>query len=332
MIETADESPVVEILESSEAKTDEATPTRNLPISPADAVGASFFQALPNMSRPYLSLARIDRPVGIWLLALPCWIGLAFMAIPDGLQWVNLWWAILFGIGAVAMRGAGCTWNDITDRDIDAKVERTANRPLPSGQVPLRNAYIFLAAQVFVGFLVWLCLPGFAKIVALLAVPLVAAYPYMKRITYWPQAWLGLTFNWGILVAAATVGSIGFSVLVLFSSMAIWTIAYDTIYAMEDREDDALIGVGSTARLFGNRAVTAIFCFHLLSAALIALSGVMVGAGDIGAMTALGFLTHGIWQSARLKRSKERDALAVFKSNVWAGVIVFCGFAIAAIF
>ena len=332
MTETADESPVVEILESSEAKTDEATPTRNLPISPADAVGASFFQALPNMSRPYLSLARIDRPVGIWLLALPCWIGLAFMAIPDGLEWVDLWWATLFGIGAVAMRGAGCTWNDITDRDIDAKVERTANRPLPSGQVPLRNAYIFLAAQVFVGFLVWLCLPGFAKIVALLAIPLVAAYPYMKRITYWPQAWLGLTFNWGILVAAATVGSIGFSVLVLFSSMAIWTIAYDTIYALQDREDDALIGVKSTARLFGASSTTWAFVFHLGATAQMSLAAYLMGAGRIGAVTGLLFLGHGLWQSARLRRSKERDALAVFKSNVWAGAIILGGFVIAAIF
>ena len=330
MTDTPDESPVVEIIEPAKTDTDKTKPTRNLPISPADAVGKSFFQALPNMSRPYLSLARLDRPVGIWLLALPCWIGLAFMAIPDGLVWIDLWWAILFGIGAVAMRGAGCTWNDITDQHIDAKVARTANRPIPSGQISIRNAYIFLGVQVFVGFLVWLCLPGIAKVIALLAIPLVAAYPYMKRVTFWPQAWLGLTFNWGILVAAATTGSIGFSVLVLFSSMAIWTIAYDTIYAMQDREDDALIGVKSTARLFGRSSITWAFVFHVGATAQMSLAAYLMGAGRVGALTGLLFLGHGVRQSARLRRSKERDALAVFKSNVWAGAIILAGFLVAA--
>jgi len=296
--------------------------------TPADAVATSFFATLPDRTRPYLSLARIDRPVGIWLLALPCWIGLAFTRIGTGLQWIDLFWALAFGIGAVAMRGAGCTWNDITDRDIDAQVARTAQRPLASGAVKLREACIFLAA---LGLLVWLCLPLDAKIFALLAIPLVVAYPYMKRITFWPQAWLGLTFNWGVLVAAATASQVSLDSVLLLIALALWTIAYDTIYAMEDREDDALIGVGSTARLFGKRAVTASFCFHLFAAALIALSASMVGAGDIGALAALGFLVHGIWQSARLKSSKERDALAVFKSNVWAGAIVLGGFALAAI-
>ena len=326
MTNSSDEAPIVEIIDGPE----KPTPTQDLPLNPADAVESSFIQMLPNLSRPYLSLARIDRPVGIWLLALPCWIGLAFMAILDGLQWIDLWWAILFGIGAVAMRGAGCTWNDITDREIDASVARTAGRPLPSGQISLRNAYAFLGAQVFIGFLVWLCLPGFAKIIACLALPLVAAYPYMKRITFWPQAWLGLTFNWGILVAAATTGSIGFSVLVLFSSMAIWTIAYDTIYALQDREDDALIGVKSTARLFGNHAVTGAFVFHMGATAQMALAAFLMGAGRVGAVTGLAFLAHGLWQAARLKRSREREALGVFKSNVWAGTIVLAGFVIAA--
>jgi 4-hydroxybenzoate polyprenyltransferase len=326
MTHSSDEAPIVEIIDGPE----KTTSTHNLPLNPADAVESSFIQVLPNLTRPYLSLARIDRPVGIWLLALPCWIGLAFMAIPEGLQWIDLWWATLFGVGAVAMRGAGCTWNDITDRKIDAGVARTAGRPLPSGQVSLRNAYIFMGVQLFIGFLVWLCLPGFAKIIALLAIPLVAAYPFMKRITYWPQAWLGFTFNWGILVAATTVGSIGFSVLVLFSAMIIWTIAYDTIYALQDREDDALIGVKSTARLFGDHAVMGAFVFHMGATAQMALAAFLMGAGRVGAVTGLAFLGHGLWQTARLKRSKERDALAVFKSNVWAGAIVLGGFLIAA--
>ena len=287
--------------------------------------------ALPEEARPYLSLSRIDRPVGIWLLALPCWIGLAFARIPAGLQWVDIWWALLFGIGAVAMRGAGCTWNDITDRDIDAKVERTAGRPIPSGDVSLQNAYAWLAAQLFIGFLVWLFLPNLAKLVALAAIPLVAIYPYMKRVTWWPQAWLGVTFNWGVLVAAATIGDLGGAAIILFVALALWTIAYDTIYALQDREDDALIGVRSTARLFGDRTVTAAFGFHLAATTHFAFATYLIGAGRVGALAGLAFLAHGVWQSQRLKASKERDALAVFKSNVWAGAIMLAGLVIAAL-
>ena len=162
-----------------------------------DSAMPEWLSGLPESLRPYASLARWDRPVGIWLLVLPCWIGLAFTRIGMGWHWIDLWWAILFFIGAVAMRGAGCTWNDIADQDLDAGVERTAARPLPSGQVSTQEAYIWLSVQLFIGFLVWLCLPRDAKYVALLSIPLVAAYPFMKRYTWWPQAWLGMTFNWG---------------------------------------------------------------------------------------------------------------------------------------
>lgn len=318
------ETPIVDIEPAKSVDT-------STPPIPVDAVQTSWLQSLPVRARPYVSLARLDRPVGIWLLAIPCWIGLAFAAIGDGLAFGDIGWAILFGIGAAAMRGAGCTWNDITDRDIDAQVARTAARPLPSGALSLQEAYIALGAQLLVGFLVWLCLPLDAKIIAFLAIPLVVAYPFMKRITYWPQAWLGITFNWGVLVAAATTGSLSFAPLTLFFALALWTVAYDTIYAMQDREDDALIGVRSTARLFGQRAVTWSFVFHLAAATLIAFAGHMIGAGRIGAITSLAFLLHGLWQSTRLKRSKEADALTVFKSNVWAGGLVLTGFVIAAL-
>lgn len=323
MNDMSDEKPVVDVVEPA--------PRSTLPMNPADAISPGFFQTFPSRSRPYLSLARIDRPVGIWLLALPCWIGLAFAAIPGGLAWADFGWALLFGIGAVAMRGAGCTWNDITDRKIDAEVARTAGRPIPSGAISLKGAYGFMGAQLGVGFLVWLCLPLDAKFVALLAIPLVAAYPYMKRITFWPQAWLGLTFNWGVLVAAATTGSVAIVHVVLFLALALWTVAYDTIYAMQDREDDALIGVKSTARLFGSHAVTGSFVFHLGATALIALAGFMMGAGRMGALAALAFLAHGLWQSTRLKQSKELAALDMFKANVWAGTLVLTGFLIAAL-
>ncbi len=298
---------------------------------PADSALPVWLSSLPPRLQPYAMLARWDRPVGIWLLYLPCLIGLFLARVPTSLHAMDLAWALLFLVGAIAMRGAGCTWNDISDRDIDAQVERTALRPLPSGEVTLNEAYIFLGAQLAAGFLVWLCLPGDAKIVAFLSLPLVALYPFMKRVTWWPQAWLGATFNWGALVGAATAATIGFPAIVLYLGLALWTVAYDTIYALQDREDDALIGVRSTARLFGKRAILYSFLFFTGAAALVAAAATINGAGRVGALTALAFLSHGTWQAARLKASGEGDALAVFKSNVWAGAILAGGFAFSAL-
>jgi 4-hydroxybenzoate polyprenyltransferase len=297
---------------------------------PADSALPGLLARLPDWMQPYAMLARLDRPVGIWLLYLPCLIGLAFVRMRTGLYLVDLFWVPLFLLGAVAMRGAGCTWNDITDKDFDAQVARTALRPLPSGAVTLREAFTFLGVQLAVGLAVWACLPGDAKLVALLALPLVAAYPFMKRVTWWPQAWLGLTFNWGVLVGAATAGILSVPVFILYAGLVLWTIAYDTIYALQDREDDALIGVRSTARLFGKRAVLASFCFHMGAAALVALAAVLNGSVRAGAVTALAFFAHGVWQVVRLKTSQEQDALGVFKSNVWAGAIIAGGFLLAA--
>ncbi|MHA7901085.1 MAG: 4-hydroxybenzoate octaprenyltransferase [Henriciella sp.] len=297
---------------------------------PLDSAMPNWLRSLPEQSRPYAALARWDRPVGIWLLLLPCWIGLAQMRIPLGFQWIDLVWIILFAIGAIAMRGAGCTWNDIQDREIDAKVTRTAARPLPAGDVTLQQAYIFLAAQLGVGFLVWLTLPLDAKIVALLAVPMVAAYPYMKRVTWWPQAWLGFTFNFGALVGAATATSVTGATVVLYLGLVCWTVAYDTIYALQDREDDAMLGVKSTARLFGDKVLTGVFVFHMIATTLIFLGAYFAGAGRIGAVLGLAFLGHGIWQVSQLSNKREARALAIFKSNVWAGAIILAGLVIAA--
>jgi len=302
----------------------------NLQAIPADSALPGLLARLPDWMQPYAMLARLDRPVGIWLLYLPCLIGLAFVRMRTGLYLVDLFWVPLFLLGAVAMRGAGCTWNDITDKDFDAQVARTALRPLPSGAVTQREAYAFLGVQLAVGLAVWACLPGDAKLVALLALPLVAAYPFMKRVTWWPQAWLGLTFNWGVLVGAATAGILSVPVFILYAGLVLWTIAYDTIYALQDREDDALIGVRSTARLFGKRAILASFCFHMGAAALVALAAVLNGSVRAGAVTALAFFVHGVWQVVRLKTSQEQDALSVFKSNVWAGAIIAGGFLLAA--
>lgn len=301
---------------------------RNIPL---DSALPNLLNALPEFSRPYAALARWDRPVGIWLLLLPCWMGLTQMRIPDGFIWIDLLWIILFPIGAVAMRGAGCTWNDIRDRDIDAKVARTAARPLPAGDVTLQQAYIFLSAQLAVGFLVWLCLPTDAKIVAFISIPLVAAYPYMKRITWWPQAWLGFTFNFGVLVGAATATSVTGATVVLWLGLVFWTVAYDTIYALQDREDDAMLGVKSTARLFGDKVLTGVFVCHMIATALIFMGAYFAGAGRIGAILALAFFSHGIWQVSHLSTNREARALSVFKANVWAGVIILAGLVISAL-
>ena len=313
-------------------ETDEIRGSSATARAPADSALPQWLAGLPVRMRPYAALARWDRPVGIWLLLLPCWMGLAQMRIPTGFKWIDLLWIILFAVGAVAMRGAGCTWNDITDREIDAKVSRTAARPLPAGDVTLQQAYVFLAAQIGVGFFVWLFLPTDAKIVAILALPLVGAYPFMKRITWWPQAFLGFTFNWGVLIGAATALHVTFASVFLYFGLICWTIAYDTTYALQDREDDALIGVRSTARLFDEKVLTGIFVFHLAATVLITFAAYVAGAGRFGALIGLVFLGHGIWQVWRLAPDKEARALHIFKSNVWAGVIVLTGLTLAAIF
>lgn len=299
---------------------------------PTDAVPSAIMDRLPSDMGPYLSLSRFDRPVGFWLLALPCFIGLAWARIDEGWRFIDIIWLALFGIGAVAMRGAGCTWNDIQDRHIDAKVERTKNRPLPSGQLSVSQAWMWLGIQLIVGFLVWIVLPLDAKIVALLAIPLVAAYPFMKRVTWWPQAWLGATMSWGVLVAAATAGSVSLGSVILWLGLACWVVGYDTIYALNDKEDDELVGVKSTARLFGDRSGIAVFGFYVAAAVLVALAAWMQGAGRIGAMTVLAFLAHGTWQVLSLRRAREARALEVFRSNTRAGLILFIGLAIAALF
>lgn len=306
------------------------TGTRKAHPIPADSSLPAWLGRLPDTWQPYAMLARLDRPVGIWLLFLPCLTGLAFARIPSGLGLSDLVWALLFLAGAVVMRGAGCTWNDITDRRYDARVARTAGRPLASGALRPAQAGLFMLAQLAIGGVIWLALPLDAKLTALLALPLVAIYPFTKRVTWWPQAWLGLTFNWGVLVGAATGGVIGWQVMLLYWGFVLWTVSYDTIYAIQDREDDALIGVRSTARLFGRRAVLISYAFHIAAAGLIAAAAQAQGAGKIGALTALLFLAHGTWQTIRLRTGGERQALSVFRSNVHAGTILAAGFLTAA--
>lgn len=305
--------------------------------APADAVRDTWVMRAPAAWRPYLQLSRYDRPVGFWLLGLPCLAGLALARAGATFLPSDAWLAVLFALGSLAMRGAGCTYNDILDRDIDAKVARTALRPLPSGAVTLKQAWLWLAAQCAVGLIVLLCLPDFAKLVALGSIPMVALYPIMKRITWWPQVWLGLTFNWGALVAlAAAEGNISPAGAILYGALIFWTLGYDTIYAIQDREDDALIGVRSTARRFGSSIRPAVGVIYGVSIVLAALAGYVALAGSglepaYGAFAIAPFALHLVQQVIRLNPDNGALALSLFRANRDAGVLLFAGWAFIAV-
>lgn len=249
----------------------------NMPSIPDSSVRVADLQLgwvhrLPGWLRPYAVLARWDRPIGTWLLLLPCWAGLALApGLPDP------WLMAAFALGAVAMRGAGCTVNDMADREFDRKVERTRSRPLASGRLSMRQAAAFALLQAVVGALTLLVLPPMAVLVAVASIPLVILYPFMKRITWWPQAFLGITFNWGALVGGVTVDAPGWAIGALFLGSIAWTIGYDTIYAHQDKDDDALIGVKSTARLFGAATHGWLAFFYAVTISLWGVAGWLAG-------------------------------------------------------
>jgi 4-hydroxybenzoate polyprenyltransferase len=296
----------------------------------ADSTGNWVDSLAPAWARPYLRLARLDRPIGSWLLLLPCWwsVGLAAVHAREN---VNFWQLVLFLMGAFAMRGAGCTWNDIVDRDLDARVERTRSRPIPSGQVTVAAAAAFLVLQAMIGLTVLLQFNRFTIYVGLASLAVVAVYPFMKRITYWPQIVLGLAFSWGALMGwPATFARLDPPALLLYAGAISWVIGYDTIYAHQDREDDALIGIKSTALLFRERTKPMLMLFYGLAVALIALAGFSAGGRLIFALGLLAFALHLAWQIARLDVDDPVDCLAVFKSNRDAGLILFAGLALDA--
>ena len=289
----------------------------------ADSTGNWVDGVAPAWARPYLRLARLDRPIGSWLLLMPCWWSVGLAAVHAGSQ-VNLWHLLLFFVGAFAMRGAGCTWNDIVDRDLDARVERTRSRPIPSGQVTVASAAAFLLLQALVGLAVLLQFNRFTIYVGFASLAVVAIYPFMKRITYWPQIVLGLAFSWGALMGwPATFARLDLPALLLYAGAISWVIGYDTIYAHQDREDDALIGIKSTALLFRERTKPMLALFYALAVALIALAGSSAGAGLVFALGLLAFATHLAWQIARLDVDDPINCLVVFKSNRDAGLILF---------
>lgn len=272
---------------------------------------------LPDGLRGYALLARFDRPIGWWLLFWPCLFGL-------WLAGGALYWglALAFLGGAVAMRGAGCVYNDIVDRDLDARVARTASRPLPAGMVSLRAAWIWLILLCLVGLLVLLQLNRMAQIVALGSILLVAAYPFMKRITWWPQAWLGLVFSWGVPVGwTAAGGQMGVTMALLYAGTIFWVIGYDTIYAMQDREDDALVGIRSSALRLGARLRTGVLLFYMLALAFWAGAIWSVRPQLLALAAMLPVTLHLLWQVASLK-DDGADALVKFRSNRTAGLLM----------
>lgn len=293
----------------------------------------------PPDARPYLRLSRIDRPIGTWLLLLPCWWGalLGALAVPDRAGILTIWVLVGCAIGAVLMRGAGCTWNDITDRNLDGQVTRTRSRPLPSGQVQVRQAVIWMGAQTFVAALILFSFNWTAVGLGVLSLVLVAIYPFAKRFTWWPQVFLGLAFNWGALLAwTAQTGSVALPAVFLYLAGIAWTLFYDTIYAHQDREDDALIGIKSTARLFGTRTdtwlrgfliATVVFLSLAMIFALAPLADPLVLSVALAGVWAMG--AHLNWQLGRLDISDPAICLKLFRSNRDAGLLVALFLAVA---
>jgi 4-hydroxybenzoate polyprenyltransferase len=290
----------------------------------ADAANDWIERLLPAAMRPYARLARLDRPIGTWLLLLPCWWSTALVEISRGGGLPDLRLLALFALGAVVMRGAGCTYNDIVDRDFDARVARTRSRPIPSGQVSVGRARAFLVAQGLAGLAVLLQLNQFAIALGAASLAAVAIYPFMKRFTHWPQLFLGVAFNWGALLGwAAVAGRLDLAPILLYAAGIFWTLAYDTIYAHQDKEDDALIGIKSTALKFGAR--TRPWLIGFFAAAIVGLAAAIALAGG-GPMAYVGLLAasgHAAWQVRALDIDDARCCLRLFRSNRDFGLIVF---------
>lgn len=303
--------------------------------SVSDAPSGNWVDRLaPPAWRPWLRLSRADRPIGTWLLLLPCWWGTGLAMIADRPRWVDLWVALACAMGAVAMRGAGCTWNDLTDRDYDAMVARTRSRPLPSGQVTVRGAYLWLAAQTALGAVLLLTLGGTAIVLGIASLALVAIYPFAKRFTWWPQVFLGLAFNWGVLLAfAAHGGTLHPAAVLAYAAGIAWTLFYDTIYAHQDTEDDALIGVKSTARLFGTDTPRWLLGFAAAAVVLLATAVAAARPSPVEALIAMagvaGFAAHLWWQLGQLDTGSPATCLRLFRSNRDAGLIVALFLAVA---
>ena len=297
-----------------------------------DSVRGHWVDRSPAMLRPYLRLSRLDRPIGTWLLVWPGWWAIALAGAltagaPDTRPWFGLPDLILlalFGIGALAMRGAGCTYNDIVDRKIDAQVERTRGRPIPSGAVSVPVATVWLIVQALIGFLVLITFNTFAIWLGVASLALIAAYPFMKRITWWPQIWLGLAFTYGALLGwAAVTGGLSAAPLLLYVGGIFWTLGYDTIYAHQDTEDDALVGVKSSARWLGTKTRPFLYTTYAATIVLIAAAGAVAGLHWLFYVLLAVAAAHLAWQARALKIDSPEDCLAKFRSNHRTGALVF---------
>ena len=277
----------------------------------------------PEFTRPYLKLARADRPIGIWLLLWPCWWSLALVQ-GTGEFWTNIWFFILFAVGATVMRAAGCTYNDILDRHYDGKVARTRNRPIPSGQVSVKQAAVFMVACCLIGLFVLLQFNLFTILLGFCSLGIVAIYPLMKRITHWPQLVLGLAFSWGALMGwSSAKAELDWAPVFLYLSVVFWTIGYDTIYAHQDKEDDALLGLKSTALLFGSSTKSWLTLFYGLTILFLFLAGTFAYSGLIFYLGLAIAALHLLWQIFSLDIEDEQNCLTRFRANRDFGTLVF---------
>jgi 4-hydroxybenzoate polyprenyltransferase len=292
-----------------------------------DAPSGNWVDALaPVAWKPYLRLARFDRPIGAWLLLFPTWWSQALAEVHLGRPYPNLWYLFLFWLGAFIMRGAGCTYNDIVDRDYDARVARTATRPIPAGQVSIARAYLFLALQCAAGFLVLIQFNVFTIALGASSLLLIAIYPFMKRFTFWPQLVLGLTFKWGALVGwAAVTGSLAWPPVALYAGAVLWTVGYDTIYAHQDKEDDALVGLKSTALRFGAATQRWLVFFYSGAVLLWATAGLLAGAHIAFLLALILAAVQLAWQIVTLDTSDAVNCLRRFKSNRAVGWLLLGG-------
>jgi 4-hydroxybenzoate polyprenyltransferase len=307
-----------------------AAPDAPLPDAPPNWVD----RYAPGRLRPWLRLGRFDRPIGIWLLLLPGWQGVALALASErrGPTPYDLWLIAAFAIGACVMRAAGCAFNDIVDRDIDARVARTALRPIPSGRISVKAAWGFVVGCSLIGLAILLTLNLTAVVLGVGSLALVAAYPFMKRITWWPQAWLGLTFNWGALMGYAAVqGQVGWPALLLYAAGVFWTLGYDTLYALQDIEDDAMVGVKSSARRLGGRVRRGVGLFYAGAVLLAAGAGWSAGLGPGFWIGLVVFAGHLAWQTRSLRPADPALALRLFKANREAGLILLAAIGLGAL-
>ena len=293
----------------------------------ADAVPGNWVDRwAPEPMRPYFRLSRFDRPIGVWLLLWPCWWSAALAALANARPFPNIWHLGLFAVGALVMRAAGCTYNDLVDRDYDARVARTKSRPIPSGQISPRQAQIFMIGLALCGFFILLQFNLFTIVLGIASLPLITLYPFMKRFTSWPQCVLGLVFAWGALMGwAATFGGLDWPAVLLYGATVAWIVGYDTIYAHQDKEDDALVGLKSTALRFGEKTKPWLTLIYGLAAILLLAAGLTAGAGPIFLFAWLATTLHFAWQIITLDTNDPVNCLTRFRSNHYIGAIIFLG-------